>query len=97
MSYWINPEINLGLIKAGSAKKVVYKALENIPAIKQIIPYCGCTTTKFDTKTKELHIKYSNGAMAPQVVGLQSVNKRIDIVYENGSQETLTLKAIKIR
>jgi hypothetical protein len=97
MAYWEKSEINLGIIKAGSPRKIVFKALENIPKIKTIVPYCGCTATKYDEQTKELVITYSNTLIPQQVVGAQSTLKRIDINYEDGTTDLLTIKATKIR
>lgn len=97
MSYWKNPNINLGIIKAGTPKKVFFQALPTTPKIVAITPYCGCTTTKFDDKKKELVITYSNSSISAQVQGPQSINKRIDITYDTGETEILTIKAIRTR
>lgn len=97
MSYWKNPTISLGVIKAGSPKKVTFNALEEIPHIKAITPYCGCTTTNFDKAKKELTITYSNSAMPVQVKGPQSIKKRIDVTYQDDTTETLTIIATRIR
>jgi hypothetical protein len=97
MSHWKNPEINLGVIKAGSPKKVTFIALPNMPAIDKITPYCGCTTSSYDRNKGELNITYSNAAIPMQVIGAQSINKRIDILYADGLTEVLTIRATKIR
>jgi hypothetical protein len=97
MSHWINPEINLGIIKAGSPRKLMFTAFETIPVIKTIIPYCGCTTTSYDPVRKELIITYSNAAIPIQVQGAQATTKRIDITYEDDSVEVLIIKATRIR
>lgn len=97
MSHWKNPDINLGIIKAGSPKKITFIALPGIPAIDKITPYCGCTTSSFDKNKKELIITYSNTAIPFQVQGPQSINKRIDILYEDGLTEILTIKATRVR
>jgi hypothetical protein len=97
MSHWKNPTIHLGVIKAGSPKKVTFKGLEEIPEIKAIIPHCGCTTTNFDKVNKELTITYSNSQIPNQVQGPQAIKKRIDITYEDESTEILTITATRIR
>lgn len=97
MSHWINPEINLGIIKAGSPRKLMFTAFETIPVIKTIIPYCGCTATSYDPVRKELIITYSNAAIPVQVQGAQATTKRIDITYEDDSVEVLIIKATRIR
>jgi hypothetical protein len=97
MSHWKNPIINLGVIKAGTPKKVTFNALSTLPIIERITPYCGCTTTKYDKQKKELVVTYSNKAIPMQVQGPQSITKRIDIVYQDGLTDVLTIKAIKIR
>jgi len=97
MSHWINPEVNLGIIKAGSPRKIVFKASETLPIIKTISPYCGCTATSYNEQTKELTINYSNAAIPDQVNGPQATTKRIDIIYEDDSSDILIIKATRIR
>lgn len=97
MSHWINPEINLGIIKAGAPRKIVFKASDTIPPIKIIAPYCGCTATSYNLDTRELYITYSNVAIPPQVQGAQSTTKRIDITYEDDSVDILIIKATRVR
>lgn len=97
MSHWKNPTINLGVIKAGTPKKVIFNALPNMPTINQIKPYCGCTTSEYNKDKKELVIIYSNGKIPDQVQGPQSITKRIDILYSNGLTDILTIKAVRTR
>lgn len=97
MSHWKSNVVDLGTIKAGTPKKVVFQGLPDIPEITNIRPYCGCTTSNYNKQTKELGIVYSNAAIPPQVKGAQSITKRIDITYNTGVTETLTIKATKIR
>jgi hypothetical protein len=97
MSYWKNSNVNLGIIKAGTPKKVVFQALPTIPKIKKIYPHCGCTTTKFNEKKKELVITYNNKTIPVQVQGPQSITKKIDVTYASGETEVLIIKAIKQR
>lgn len=97
MSHWINPTVNLGIIKAGSAKRIVFQGADTIPAIKVIAPYCGCTTTDYNIETKELIITYSNGVIPPQVEGPQATTKRIDITYEDDTADVLIINATRIR
>jgi hypothetical protein len=97
MNNWKNPTINLGVIKAGTPKKVVFYGLESLPKITAITPYCGCTTTNFDEKKKELVITYSNSNIPFQVQEPQSISKRIDITYNTGMTDILTIKATRVR
>lgn len=97
MSYWKNPIVNLGIIQAGSSKKIIFEGLPNMPEIVEIIPYCGCTTTHFDKVKKTLTITYSNSKIPPQVQGPQSVFKRIDVTYDTGFTDVLIIKATRIR
>jgi hypothetical protein len=97
MSHWKNPEINLGIIKAGSPKKMIFTALESVPTIKAITPYCGCTATDYNPVTRELKITYSNGEIPAQVQGAQATTKRIDITYEDDTVDVLIIKATRIR
>ena len=97
MSHWKNTEMYLGMIQAGSPKRVIFQGNEDMPKIKKITPYCGCTASHYNEQTKELIIIYSNGPIPNQVQGVQSVSKRIDIQYEDDTTEVLTIKATKIR
>jgi hypothetical protein len=97
MSHWKNPIINLGIIKAGTPKKVTFIALPTMPTIDKIRPYCGCTTTNHNKETGELTITYSNSQIPVQVQGPQSITKRIDVTYQDGLTEVLTIKAIRTR
>jgi hypothetical protein len=97
MSYWENLEVNLGIITAGKAKKVEFKAKETMPKISELIPACGCTELKYDEKKRILYARYSNGKISPQVVGPQSISKTILVKYVTGENDLLTIKAVKIR
>lgn len=97
MNYWKNTEMNLGIIKAGTPRRVIFQGNQDMPKIKRITPYCGCTASHYNEQTKELIITYSNGAIPNQVQGAQSISKRIDILYEDDTTEVLTIKATKIR
>lgn len=97
MSYWKSTTINLGVIKAGGARKVLFEALPTIPKIANIVPYCGCTDPNYNEKTKILKVTYSNKAIPSQVQAPQLINKKIDIFYSNGEKETLIIKATKVR
>lgn len=97
MSHWKSTEMLLGMIHAGSPKRVIFQGTEDMPKIKRITPYCGCTASHYNEQTKELIIIYSNGAIPNQVQGVQSISKRIDILYEDDTTEVLTIKATKIR
>jgi hypothetical protein len=97
MSHWKNSTINLGIIKAGTPKKVTFIALPDMPTIESIKPYCGCTTSQYDKEKGLLTITYSNRTIPMQVKGMQTINKRIDILYVNGLTEVLTIQAIRTR
>jgi hypothetical protein len=97
MSHWKNPNMNLGVIKAGTPKKVVFYGLATLPKITAITPYCGCTTANFDEKKKELVITYNNSNIPPQVQRPQSISKRVDITYDTGMTDVLTIKATRVR
>jgi len=97
MNHWINPEVNLGVIKAGSPIKIMFQASETILKIKSIVPYCGCTATNYNEATKQLFIKYDNGAIPAQVTGSQTIIKKISVIYEDDTEDLLLIKATKIR
>ena len=97
MSHWKNKIVNLGIIKAGTPKQATFIALPTIPTIEKITPYCGCTTTQYDSVKGHLVITYSNGKIPDQVQGAQSINKRIDILYADGETEILTIQATRVK
>lgn len=97
MSHWKNPIINLGVIQAGTPKKVTFYALPGMPSIEKITPYCGCTTTNYNKEKGELVITYSNSKIPVQVQGPQSTSKRIDILYSDGLTDVLNIKAVRTR
>ena len=41
MSHWKSTEMYLGMIKAGSPKRIIFQGNEDMPKIKRITPYCG--------------------------------------------------------
>ena len=97
MSHWKNPVVNLGVIQAGTPKKVTFIALPSMPTIDKVRPYCGCTTSSYDSERGELNITYSNSKIPQQVKGAQHISKRIDIVYSDGLTDVLTIIATKTR
>jgi hypothetical protein len=97
MSHWKNPTVNLGVIQAGTPKKVVFYSLPTMPTIEKVTPYCGCTTTNYNKEKGELVITYSNSKIPMQVQGPQSISKRIDVLYTDGLTEILTIKAVRTR
>ena len=97
MSHWKNPINNLGIIKAGTPKKVTFIALPDMPTIETIRPYCGCTTSQYDKEKGLLTITYSNSPIPMQVKGMQAISKRIDITYQDGLTEVLTIQATRTR
>ena len=97
MSHWKNPINNLGIIKAGTPKKVTFIALPGMPTIETIRPYCGCTTSQYDKEKGLLTITYSNSPIPMQVKGMQAISKRIDITYQDGLTEVLTIQATRTR
>jgi hypothetical protein len=97
MSHWKNPIANLGIIKAGTPMKVVFEGKPELPKIEKVTAYCGCTKTSLDQDKKELVITYSNRSIPAQVQGPQQVVKKIDVLYNTGVTETLTIRAIRTR
>lgn len=97
MSHWKNPNVHLGIIKAGTPVKIIFYGLSDMPNITRIKPYCGCTTSNYDKDKKILTITFSNKSIPPQVQNPQSVLKKIDVTYDTGVTEVLTIKATKIR
>ena len=97
MKYWKKSDLFLGVIKAGTPKKVVFEALATIPKVTNIVASCGCTSFFYDEKNKRLTVTYSNNHIPNQVQGPQSISKRIDVTYDTGTSEILTIKATRIR
>ena len=97
MGHWKKSEIFLGVIKAGTPKKIVFEGLETLPKIVTITPYCGCTVPYYNEAKKEMVVLYSNKSIPNQVQGPQSISKRIDVTYDTGLSEVLIIKATRIR
>ena len=97
MSYWKNTVIDLGVITQGKPQKVVFYAKDTIPLVKHVQPFCGCTSVKYHPEKKQLNVTYSNGKIPDQVMGPQTVAKKIEVTYEDDKKEILIIKAIRVR
>lgn len=71
--------------------------MPNIPAIAKIKGDCGCTKGTFDTTTKQLTVLYNAGEIPKQVLGNQSIWKTIRVIYQDGSEDVLTITGTKTR
>jgi hypothetical protein len=85
-------EKDIGTIKYGESKNVIFEISQDCDNIKRIHSTCTCTTVK--KKGKELGVIY---APKKPKFNLTDVEKEIGIVYKDGSFDFLVIKAkIKI-
>lgn len=97
-SFFETQEKDLGRIRRHSVHTVVFKALDDIPEIKNILVGCGCTKPKYNAETKELTVIYKAGEIPRHIiVGNQNITKYVTINYKDGSSEVLTITAVKMR
>ena len=94
MSNWNTTNINFGNIKVGTRLNINFQGTENLPKIKTIRPSCGCTSAQFDNDKKLLSVKYTAGDI-PQHLLIEGIHeyktsKRILVIYEDGTDETLS-------
>ena len=98
MSHWKNTEIRIGQIKRYNSKTVIFEANWNIPVIDNIIPSCGCTSVKYYPTLRQLKVDYKAGEIPKHISGnSQPIDKKITIVYQDGTSENLFIKGTKIR
>ena len=94
-NHWIDPIVELGVIKPKSSKQLRFVALPTMPDVKEIIASCGCTKFKFYPKERELQITYNAGEIPKHLGNEQKVNKKITIVYRNGEEDTIYIRGVK--
>lgn len=93
--YFLQPVIDLGIIKKKTQHTVFFQGKPQIPEIEKTILSCGCTKAKWDPVYKVLSVVYKAGEIPPQVEGNQNVTQRITVIYKTGEQEELKINAIK--
>jgi hypothetical protein len=90
MSYWEKTRQEIGLCVPGTKRRVEFKALANIPPIKNIIAGCGCTDYKYDIQTGILLIVYNVGEVPMHLDTSVGMSKHFKIEYVEGNSESLS-------
>ena len=96
-SFWENTEIKIGTVVENTETKLFFQATEDIPAIKNIVPGCGCSTFRFDHNSKKLHITYKAGKIPYHLNKEQFVSKHFGITYTDGTHESLVFTGKKVK
>lgn len=97
-NYWVEKEIDLGMIKENTTTILQYNSLVNIPKISDIRPGCGCTSASFDEDTGVLSAKYNSGDIPYHLENKnQEFNKVIRVEYIDGTQDYLKFRGTKVK
>ena len=97
MTHFKEQTIDFGSVKRNTSKEIIFTAEKTIPTVVDISVGCGCTKVKWYQDTKILKVIYKAGEIPNQVIGNQDVSKTVTMYYKDGTEETLTIKGIKIR
>lgn len=96
---WRETEINLGTIKVGEKKELVYKWIGEEPLkVTHLESSCGCTTPEFDKETMEVKAVYKAGRIPKhlKVKGEYTTTKGIRVYSECGlTRLTFSAKVVE--
>lgn len=93
---WKNKQINLGQIKEGVKKKVIFESEEDLTGlIASLKSSCGCADPILED-TNKIVVNYNPGYIPVHLfgVGLSHISNRITINYNNGDVEYLNFSGI---
>lgn len=88
---WKNKEINLGDIKEGIVKKIIFESEEDLTGlINTLKSPCGCANPSFESPNK-IVIKYNPGYIPVHLfgVGHSYISNSITVTYNNGDVDYL--------
>jgi hypothetical protein len=95
VSSWKKVLLDLGEIRQGKRKRIIFTADNTIKGIKDISASCGCTKADYNKETNELKIVYTPKKIPPHLTiqGFYETYKYLTITYIDGEKEVLTFKA----
>lgn len=93
---WKNRNINLGEIKEGIVKKVIFESEEDLTGlIASLKSSCGCANPILES-TNKVTVKYNPGYIPVHLfgVGISHFSNRVTITYNTGDVEYLNFSGI---
>lgn len=91
---WKSKHINLGSIKEGFIKTIIFEAEEDLENITTMHSSCGCSTPTLDGKRK-IVIKFSPGYVPVHLynIGYYTKTPTVTINYQDGQSDVLSFTA----
>lgn len=88
---WDSLQKNIGVVKVGETKEIIFKALVPLPKITKLKSSCGCSTPTYDKKLNQVVVEYTAQKIPKHLKheGQYKSRKLITIVYEDESRDTL--------
>lgn len=95
---WESNIANFGVILEGNRTTVHFTATFPLEIIDFHTP-CGCTSVNWNPEKRDLAITYKAGAIPRHLgnVKTQTINKKVIVLYKDGSSEELSIVGIKRR
>lgn len=100
---WIEQNKNIGHIYEYDSKEIVFHMLKEKEIAKNAVGYyristsCGCSSAKWDPKSKKLTVTYKAGEVPVHLVRegarAYTTTKYINITYKDGTTDTLSFSA----
>ena len=97
---WATNKIELGLVRLNAKVQIVFQRLdEDTRQIEDLVPSCGCITPEYNTEKKQLLVMFRPNPFPKQFRKQRTYEtfKKVDVVYEDGSLETLSFTATIIK
>ena len=96
---WVSEHINIGALRVGVKKEVIFKTLKEDLKIDSMKSSCKCSKPKYDKEKKTLSVTFTPGTIPQHLMhkGAYTTKKSISIRYKNGSEDIISFKATVIR
>ena len=93
MMKWKRQSINLGNIKVGVKKIVIFESLDILDNIDNMIPSCGCSVPKLEGN--KIIVTYTPGTVPIHLynIGYYTSTKTIIVNYKDGNTDVLSFTA----
>jgi hypothetical protein len=90
---------NLGRIKVGSTNKIIVRFLGGDIKVDKWNISCDCTTAKWFTDTKELHITVTPKPFPRHLEGQESyqLEPYVDVLYNGDTAERIQIQSVVVR
>lgn len=92
---WKNKVQNLGELKVGRKKKIIFKRTSTELNIKSITSSCGCSKPFYDEINKQIIVTYTPKKIPHHLKsqGYYNSVKHITVFYEDGTKDVLTFQS----